>query len=141
METPNITETIRWKRAQFAGQCSRIKAVVRELVTWQPKHGQRRQGRPGRPCLTYPKLHASEFGVTVTELEKVMLDRNKFRKIVNNFCVELDDDDDDAACVRVLCTYAHGCNKLTVCLVRSGLKADVVSIQSYCPAFIINIDI
>ena len=31
---PNIPETIRWRRAQFAGHCSESKEVVRELVTW-----------------------------------------------------------------------------------------------------------
>ena len=47
-------------------------SVLRELVTWQLNHGHI---RPQRPHLAYPNLRASEFGVTVTELEKKPMEK------------------------------------------------------------------
>ena len=52
-------------QAQCVGHCSRSREVVRELVTWKPKRGDR---RPGRSSLIYPKQLASEFGITVVDL-------------------------------------------------------------------------
>ena len=61
------------KRAQFVGHCSSSGGGEPEPVTWQPKQGQR---RPGRLCLTYPKLLISEFRITVPERVKATHDRH-----------------------------------------------------------------
>ena len=44
---PKISEKIRRRRLMFAGHCRRSEdGMVLKLVLWDPKNGQRKQGRP-----------------------------------------------------------------------------------------------
>ena len=63
----------------FAGNCRRSKdEMVSKLVLWDPKHGQRKQGRP---AMTYVASLTKDTGLTVKELDNCMQDRGVWRSI------------------------------------------------------------
>ena len=76
---PKISEKIRRRRLMFAGHCRRSEdEMVSKLVLWDPKHGQRKQGRP---AMTYVASLTKDTGLTVEELDNCMQDRGVWRSI------------------------------------------------------------
>ncbi len=54
----------------FVGHCRRSEdEMVSKLVLWDPKHGQRKQGRP---AMTYVASLTKDTGLTVKELDNCM---------------------------------------------------------------------
>ena len=80
-DLPKVTSKIASRRLTFAGHCKRAKgSVVSHLVTWQPMHGQRKQGRPRK---TYVDLLQEDTGFELGEIEKCMEDRIFWRAVIN----------------------------------------------------------
>ena len=80
-DLPPVTSKITSRRLQFAGHCKRAEGtVVSNLVTWQPTHGKRSQGRPKK---NYVELLQEDTGYSIQEIETTMQDRSVWRAIIN----------------------------------------------------------
>ena len=65
---PKITDTLRIRRLKFIGHCWRRKnELIHKVLTWVPKHGKRKRGRP--PVSDQIK---SDTGMTLEELQNTM---------------------------------------------------------------------
>ena len=73
-----ISDIIRNRRLKLAGHCFRDKSSpVHTLVTWIPKHGT---SKPGRPHLNYVDTLMRDTGTESTiELESLMANRDQWR--------------------------------------------------------------
>ena len=79
-DLPRISQTLRQRRAQFAGHCAR---ATNELSTSLLFWGPRPLGRRSRK-LTYPAIISKDTGIPVDELSGAMQDRNVWREIVKS---------------------------------------------------------
>ena len=73
-----VSSIIRSRRLKLAGHCYRDKSSpVHKLITWAPKHGSTRLGRP--PLNFVDTLLRDTGTTTTTELETLMADRGQWR--------------------------------------------------------------
>ena len=74
-----VSSIIRSKRLKLAGHCYRDKSSpVHKLITWAPKHGSTRLGRP--PLNFVDTLLRDTGTTTTTELETLMADWGQWRQ-------------------------------------------------------------
>ena len=75
-----ITDSLRIRRLKFIGHNWRRKdELVSKVLTWMPKHGKRKRGRPG---MTYLDQLEKDTGMSVEELQNIMDDRDEWKKLV-----------------------------------------------------------
>ena len=75
-----ITDTLRIRRLKFIGHCWRRKnELINKILTWVPKHGKRKRGRP---AINYLDQIRNDTGMSIEELQNTMDDRDKWRKLV-----------------------------------------------------------
>ena len=75
-----ITDTLRIRRLKFIGHCWRRKnELINKILTWVPKHGKRKRGRP---AMNYLDQIRNDTGMSIEELQNTMDDRDKWRKLV-----------------------------------------------------------
>ena len=74
-----VSKVIRSRRLKLAGHCYRDKSSpVHKLITWTPKHGSTKLGRPP---LSFVDTMMRDTGTeTTTELETLMADRVQWRR-------------------------------------------------------------
>ena len=75
-----VTDSLRVRRLKFIGHCWRRKdELINKVLTWGPKHGKRKRGRP---VTTYLDQLRKDTGLSVEDLQKIMDDRDEWRKLV-----------------------------------------------------------
>ena len=65
-----ITDTHCWRRKN---------ELINKILTWVPKHGKRKRGRP---AINYLDQIRNDTGMSIEELQNTMDDRDKWRKLV-----------------------------------------------------------
>ena len=79
---PPISQTIKERRLQFSGHCSRAKnEVISEVILWEPRHGKRGRGRPARTCIDQL---VDDTGIQKEHLRMAMDDREGWRGVIKN---------------------------------------------------------
>ena len=82
---PKVTEKIRERRLKLAGHCVRhSEEVASNLVLWKPSHGKPNRGRKRKTYLD--NLMNDTNMERVDELQSLMMDRDLWRRLVNNCC-------------------------------------------------------
>ena len=78
-DLPSISSILKARRVQFAGHCFRAKdEIISSLLLWTPANHSRSRK------LSYPDVIARDAGIDRRDLEKVMSDRETWRKCVNS---------------------------------------------------------
>ena len=77
-----VSQTIRERRARFAGHCWRGKEeLVRDVLLWTPKHGYANQGHPQK---TYIQQLSEDCNCLPEDLPNMMDKRDDWRVRVKN---------------------------------------------------------
>lgn len=80
---PRISQTLRQRRAQFAGHCLRAtNELSSSLVLWKARSTCRSRK------LSYPTIISKDTGIPIDELKVAMEDRNTWREIVKSISAE-----------------------------------------------------